>query len=143
MEILEVKTKKELKKFIDFPYSLYAKDPLYVPTLKREVREQLTEKNPFFQHAEARYFVAEDSGKTIGRIASIINKRHREFHHEETGFFGFFESVKGKSVRFGIGPFIPTRRRKWRKRAHAGNRYTSSQEWENRACPVRTRTVFT
>ena len=37
MEILEVKTKKELKKFIDFPYSLYAKDPLYVPILKKEV----------------------------------------------------------------------------------------------------------
>lgn len=98
MEILEVKTKKELEKFIDFPYSLHAKDPLYVPTLKREVREQLTEKNPFFQHAEAKYFVAEDSGKTIGRIASIINKRHIEFHHEEAGFFGFFESINDPDV---------------------------------------------
>lgn len=98
MEILEVKTKKELKKFIDFPYSLYAKDPLYVPTLKREVREQLTENNPFFQHAEAKYFVAEDGGKTIGRIASIINNRHREFHHEEAGFFGFFESINNPDV---------------------------------------------
>jgi len=98
LEILEVKTKKELKKFINFPYSLYSKDPLYAPTLKREVREQLTEKNPFFQHAEAKYFVAEDSGKTVGRIASIINKRHREFHHEEAGFFGFFESINDSDV---------------------------------------------
>jgi GNAT superfamily N-acetyltransferase len=98
LEILEVKTKKELKKFIDFPYSLYAKDPLYVPTLKREVREQLTEKNPFFQHAEAKYFVAEDRGKIIGRIASIINMRHREFHHEKAGFFGFFESINDPEV---------------------------------------------
>jgi GNAT superfamily N-acetyltransferase len=98
LEILEVKTKKELEKFVDFPYSLHAKDPLYVPILKREVREQLTEKNPFFQHAEAKYFVAEDSGKTIGRIASIINKRHIEFHHEEAGFFGFFESINDPDV---------------------------------------------
>jgi GNAT superfamily N-acetyltransferase len=98
LEILEVKTKKELKKFIDVPYPLYAKDPLYVPTLKREVREHLTEKNPFFQHAEAKYFIAEDSGKTIGRIASVINKRHREFHNEKAGFFGFFESINDTEV---------------------------------------------
>ena len=98
MEILEVKTKKELKKFIDFPYSLYAKDPLYVPILKKEVREQLAEKNPFFQHAEAKYFIAEDGGKTVGRIASIINKRHMEFHNEKAGFFGFFESINDPEV---------------------------------------------
>ena len=95
---MEVKTRKGLKKFIDFPYSLYAKDPLYVPLLKREVRDQLTSKNPFFQHAEAKYFVAEDDGKTIGRIASIVNQRHREFHNEEVGFFGFFESLNDPDV---------------------------------------------
>ena len=82
MEIIEVRERKGLRKFIDFPYFLYADDPLYVPQLKREVREQLTEKNPFFQHAEAKYFVAEHGGKTIGRIASIINKRHGEFHEK-------------------------------------------------------------
>ena len=98
MKILEVKTKKELQKFIDFPYSLYAKDPLYVPTLKREVRDQLAEKNPFFQHAEAKYFIAEDGGRTVGRIASIINKRHMEFHQEKAGFFGFFESINDPDV---------------------------------------------
>lgn len=98
MRILEVKTNKELKKFIDFPYSLYSNDLLYVPTLKKEVREQLTGKNPFFQHAEAKYFVAEDGGKTIGRIASIINRRHIEFHNEKVGFFGFFESINDPDV---------------------------------------------
>ena len=98
MKILEVKTKKELKKFIDFPYSLYAKDPLYVPTLKKEVREQLTEKNPFFKHAEVKYFLAENDGRILGRIASVVNLRHIEFHNEKAGFFGFFESVNDPEV---------------------------------------------
>lgn len=98
MEIREVKTGRELKKFIDFPYSLYAKDPLYVPLLKREVKEQLTEKNPFFKHAEVKYFVAEKKGVLLGRIASIINLRHRDFHDEEVGFFGFFESINDPDV---------------------------------------------
>lgn len=98
MEIIEVKKGKWLKKFIDFPYSLYSKDPLYVPLLKREVRDQLTSKNPFFQHAEAKYFVADDDGKTVGRIAAIINQRHKEFHNEEVGFFGFFETLNDPAV---------------------------------------------
>jgi len=93
LEIIEVKTGKELKKFIDFPYSLYAKDPLYVPQLKREVRDQLTGKNPFFKHARVKYFLAIHEGRTLGRIASIVNQRHIDFHNEEIGFFGFFESV--------------------------------------------------
>jgi len=98
LKIIEVEIGKELQKFIDFPYSLYAKDPFYVPLLKREVRDQLTEKNPFFQHAEVRYFVVEKKGETLGRIASIINHRHREFHQEDVGFFGFFESVNDSEV---------------------------------------------
>jgi hypothetical protein len=98
LEIIEVKTKKELKKFIDYPYSLYAKDPLYVPQLKREVREQLTGKNPFFKHARVNYFLAIHEGRTLGRIASIVNQRHIDFHNEETGFFGFFESVDDPAV---------------------------------------------
>ena len=98
MEIIEVRDGKGLRKFIDLPYSLYAKDPLYVPLLKREVLEHLTSKNPFFQHAEVKYFVAEDGGRTVGRIASIINQRHREFHNEEVGFFGFFETLNDPAV---------------------------------------------
>lgn len=98
MEILEVGTKNGLKKFIDFPYALYAKDPFYVPTLKREVREQLTEKNPFFKHAKVKYFIAEQEGRILGRIASVVNFRHIEFHNEKAGFFGFFESVNDPGV---------------------------------------------
>jgi hypothetical protein len=60
LEIIEVKNGKELKKFIDFPYSLYAKDPLYAPVLKREVRTSGREEP--FKHAEVKYFVAGKRG---------------------------------------------------------------------------------
>lgn len=98
MKIIEVRNRKDLKKFIALPYSLYLNDPLYVPPLKKEIKEQLTEKNPFFRHAQARYFFAEHGGKIVGRVASIINLRHREFHNEDVGFFGFFESVNDSDV---------------------------------------------
>jgi GNAT superfamily N-acetyltransferase len=102
LEIIEVRNRKDLKKFIDLPYSLYLNDPHYVPPLKKEVKEQLSEKNPFFRHAEARYFLAEQGGNTVGRVASVNNPRHREFHSEDVGFFGFFESVNDPEVVGGL-----------------------------------------
>lgn len=48
-------------------------------------------KNPFFEHAEAAYFLAERDGMVVGRIAAIANRLHNETHHDKVGFFGFFE----------------------------------------------------
>jgi ribosomal protein S18 acetylase RimI-like enzyme len=48
-------------------------------------------KNPFFEHAEAQYFLATRAGRLIGRIAAISNRLHNEVHGDKVGFFGFFE----------------------------------------------------
>lgn len=102
MNVFEVTPVQRLGTFIDFPYVLYAADPLYVPQLKKDVRELFSAKNPFFRHAEVKYFLAEDAGRIVGRIASIINQRHREFHHEDVGFFGFFESLDDPDIAAGL-----------------------------------------
>ena len=51
------------------------------------------EKNPFWEHAQAEYFLAERDGEVVGRIGAIDNKAHGAFHPDEThvGFWGFFE----------------------------------------------------
>ena len=55
-------------------------------------------KNPFFEHAEAEYFLAERDGLVVGRIAAIANRLHNEFHQDKVGFFGFFEAVDEQPV---------------------------------------------
>jgi GNAT superfamily N-acetyltransferase len=55
-------------------------------------------KNPFFEHAEAEYFIAERDGEVIGRIAAISNRLHNETHGDQVGFFGFFECVDDQAV---------------------------------------------
>jgi GNAT superfamily N-acetyltransferase len=55
-------------------------------------------KNPFFEHAEAEYFVAERDGRIVGRVAAIHNRLHNETHEDAVGFFGFFESIDDQSV---------------------------------------------
>jgi GNAT superfamily N-acetyltransferase len=88
-----------LERFIGFPYDLYRGDPLWVPQLRMDVRTLLTPgKNPFFEHAEAQYFLAVRDGRTVGRIAAIKNDAHTREHGDGVGFYGFFESVNEQPV---------------------------------------------
>jgi GNAT superfamily N-acetyltransferase len=96
--IREVLGNKDLDEFIRFPLSLYSKDPLYVSPLIKELKEQFSDKNPFFDHAKVKFFIAEKDGRCAGRIVSIINQRHIQFHDEKAGFFGFFECINDNAV---------------------------------------------
>jgi GNAT superfamily N-acetyltransferase len=67
--------------------------------LRRDVAALLSRsKNPFFEHAEAEYFIAERGGEVVGRIAAISNRLHNETHDDRVGFFGFFESIDEQAV---------------------------------------------
>jgi len=55
-------------------------------------------KNPFFEHAEADYFLALRGGEVVGRIAAISNRLHNEFHGDRVGFFGFFDCIHDQDV---------------------------------------------
>ena len=99
MDVKRVETSRDLKRFIDFPYSLHRRDPVWVPPLKHDVRGLLSrEKNPFFDHAEADYFLAERNGTVVGRIAANSNQLHNETHDDRVGFFGFFECQDDPAV---------------------------------------------
>jgi GNAT superfamily N-acetyltransferase len=90
-----------LKQFIDFPHTLYAKDPNYVPELYMSQKALLDrQKHPFFEHAQAEYWLAraDNSGDIVGRIAAIKNDYHNEFSGKNDGFWGFFEAVEDYEV---------------------------------------------
>ncbi|MHC4605657.1 MAG: GNAT family N-acetyltransferase [Planctomycetota bacterium] len=87
-----VRSKKDLSTFIRLPWRIYRGDPVWVPPLISSEKKLLDRaRNPFFGHAEAEYFLAEDGGRTVGRIAAIIDRNHVRIHEEKCGFFGFFE----------------------------------------------------
>ena len=96
LRVRAARDRRDLKRFIDLPYRLHARDPLWVPPLRRDVKALLSrDKNPFFEHAEAEYFIAERGGETVGRIAAISNRLHNETHGDRVGFF---ESVDDPAV---------------------------------------------
>jgi GNAT superfamily N-acetyltransferase len=84
--------------FVRFPEALYRGDPNWVAPLRREEEEKLSAANPFFDHAEARLFLARREGAVVGRVAAIVDRWHLERWKDGTGLFGFFESVNDEAV---------------------------------------------
>ena len=95
LKIIPVRSKQEFDDFVIFPWKVYAKDPYWVPPIISDRRDFLdAEKNAFFEHARAQYFLARRDGQTVGTIAAFTNDLYNEFQEVNTGFFGFFEVVR-------------------------------------------------
>ncbi len=92
IEVVEVESPAQLKKFINYPNQLYKGDPNYVTPLYVERKEFFDrEKNPFYKTASVKLFLAMRGKEVVGRIATCINYNHNQFHEEEVGSFGFFD----------------------------------------------------
>ena len=97
LEVQEVTTKKDLKKFIKFQFGLYKGNPYYVtPLVDFELSTLLKEKNPAFEHAEAKYWVALKDGQIVGRIAAIV--LDAEMKDKSLGRFGWIDFIDDLEV---------------------------------------------
>jgi len=75
--IKEVKTKRQLHQFIDFPIHLYKGNSNFVPSLAIDEEMNLNpKKNPAYEYCETRLFLAMKDKKIVGRICGLINHAH-------------------------------------------------------------------
>jgi len=92
----------DVAEFIRFPWRVYDGDHLWVPPLIRERKAFLDpSRNPFFQHARVQLFLVRQAGRTVARLAAVINEAHDRFHREKAGFFGLFECMPGAPAAAG------------------------------------------
>jgi len=95
-----------LKKFVDFHWQHYEKDPQYVPLLDYEylgfkllgMTGFFEPSNLFFKHGEMSYFLAMRGDQVVGRCNAFINHNHNRHWKDRVGFFGQFESIDDQSV---------------------------------------------
>jgi GNAT superfamily N-acetyltransferase len=79
-------------RFIRLPWRIYRNSPQWVPPLIFERKQFLSrKKNPFFNHAQAEYFLARRGGRVVGRISAQIDQDFNEAQGHDWGMFGFFE----------------------------------------------------
>ncbi|MCD4700586.1 MAG: N-acetyltransferase [Candidatus Aegiribacteria sp.] len=98
--IKKVSSRGQLREFIDLPFRLYRNDPHWVPPVKFFQKELFNRnKHPFHEHSDVTVFLARDAdGRAAGRIVSIVNHAHNDYHDEKTGFFGFLEGEKNEEL---------------------------------------------
>ena len=94
-----VESKRDRRRFQRLPWSIYAGDSNWVPPLLAQERELLGwGHHPFFDTAEMVTLLAEREGRSVGRLAVLINHVHNRKYNEKRGFFGFFECMDDIAV---------------------------------------------
>jgi len=83
---------RQLDKFISAPSAIYRDDPNWVPPLRFEQKQRLTEKNPFFEHARWQAWTAQRQGQIVGRISAQIDDLYQQQHGKAVGYFGMLEA---------------------------------------------------
>lgn len=89
---------KILRDFLDVVETIYAGDPAYVRPLDFDLRDRLSPKNPFFEHAEGSLFVAYRDGRPVGRCTAQIDREHLAHYKDDTGFFGFLDTIDDQEI---------------------------------------------
>ena len=97
--IRPVEDAADRKAFVDLAWTLNQSDPNWIPPLKTEVHSLIDPRtNPWFEHAEARLFLAERDGKVVGRISAQIDQQVLGMPADQgggpgTGHWGMFEAT--------------------------------------------------
>lgn len=79
VEIVEVTTKAELRKFVDFPNKLYKNHKNFVPAFYGDDIDDWDKKrNPAFSYCDGKCFLAYRDGEIVGRIGAILSHKANE-----------------------------------------------------------------
>ncbi len=121
--IRRVASGADFNRFIDAARVCQGDDPHWIAPMRFMERDRLNpKKNPWFDHGEAAFWVAERDGELVGRISAQVDHSHIELRKDATGFFGFFECtddqeaadhlfaaatawLREKGMRRCLGPF--------------------------------------
>jgi len=99
IEIREVKTRRDLKKFIFLPEKIHANHPNWVPPIYMDEWKYFSpKKNKAFSYSDTILSFAFRGEKVVGRIMGIINSRYNEHRKEKTARFGYLEVWKDEEV---------------------------------------------
>ncbi len=105
MNILQIdlSNKRQVRDFLDLPFSIYKDIPQWVPPLVMDERNRLDPKRfPFYKHSQAGFFLAYEGARPVGRLAVLDNRHYNDFNHESTAFFYLFECENNLEAATGL-----------------------------------------
>ena len=98
LTIRQIEKRKDLKKFVRFPTELYKDNPNYVPPMESDEYKMATPKNAHFNECEHAYFLAEEDGKVVGRIACVVIHPFNEKNKCKYARFTRFDVIDDEKI---------------------------------------------
>ena len=99
IDVVEISTRNDLKRFVDFSFKLYGQNPNWTPPIIKEEIDTLDQtKNPVFKNAKAHYFLAFKDEVIVGRIAVMINWIEVKKLKKKKVRFGWFDVIDDINV---------------------------------------------
>ena len=100
MELIEVSTREDCKKFIYLPNRIYKNEASWIRPLDKDIKAIFDENiNKNFEHGECIRWILESDGEVIGRVAAFINNKTINKDNEQpTGGMGFFECIDDQAA---------------------------------------------
>jgi len=101
--IREHKPGENIGPFIQAGHEVFRGDPQWIAPLNFEIRERLhPKKNPFFLRADVTFFTAWRGSQLVGRCSAQIDREHLRVWKDDTGFFGFFDTIDDEEVAIAL-----------------------------------------
>ena len=91
-----------IKDFLNVVDYIYRDDPNYIRPLNFEIKQRLSPKHPFFEHAEGVILTAHRNGYCVGRCTAQIDREHLARYRDDVGFFGMIDTIEDESVARGL-----------------------------------------
>jgi predicted GNAT family acetyltransferase len=109
IEVSEVTGRRDLKRFVTYPIGLLGKRPAYVPPLVSDDMSTLSPaKNPAFENAEARLFLARRDGRIVGRVAAILSHAANRKYGTKNLRFGWLDAEDDPAVFVALFAAVET-----------------------------------
>ena len=96
-KVIEVQSRRDLKRFIRFPDELYKGCPQYVPALHSDQINSLT-KVSTLSYCRRKMWMVVDGKKVVGRVCGMINPRYNERYSKKCARFGWFDTINDPEV---------------------------------------------
>jgi hypothetical protein len=96
---VDTRQRRQVDRFVQFPFELYADCPQWVPPLLSEARGPLMrDQHPFYAHSDAAFFLVESGEQVLGRIAVLEHRRFNRIRGERLAFFYLFDCIDDAQV---------------------------------------------
>ena len=99
IQVKTVKEKKGLDTFIKLPFQIYKGNKQWIPQLIIDDRELFNpKKNPAFENADTKLFIAYQNENPVGRVAGILSHIANAKYKTKNMRFGWFECIDDADV---------------------------------------------